>query len=362
MKIVKQVIALLIMFLMLSTITFAEETKNVSFKATIDNGNVSVVKQDITASKDNSNLSVKVIKVVGDVENVIYEGFLGKYDEGKWVYTDFSEIDILVIFNWDSMENEALYIIPTESISDNKTTYTTDNTTQTGTETTPIGDTELMEYDVTYSIVSGDTLNIDINYNVYNGNTQNKSVSLIAALYNNGVLSDIKIQELSVTSQSNATDNIIFPIPENNENYSIKLMVWEGFGTIRPIGKAKQVSDFDIYSREKYLFITSNADVGFNIFMNAATVKGANPHMIHTLQYNPQKITLVDLCGFTYEKELSVGVIENSNVIVENVDLDAGKIKYRFNLLDGRNTGITNVVKFKTLSQVVDEQIIYTIQ
>lgn len=234
--------------------------------------------------------------------------------------------------------------------------------TTLGNDTALINGTELIEYDITYDIVSDNTLTIDIEYNVYNGNAENKGLSLIAALYYNSVLCDLKTQPLYISSQTNASESIVLSLPDNNENYSVKLMVWDGLGTIRPIGNAKSVADLDNYSREKYLYITSNADVGFNIFMNAATVKGVNSDMIHTLHYDSSKITPIDLCGFTFEKELSAGTIENSNVIIQGVDLNAGKIQYSFNLSTGRNTGVTNMVRFKTLSQVQDEQIIYTIQ
>lgn len=375
MKFVKKFVAYAAALLMLTATAFAEETTYPTFKATIDGDNISVIETDLASDTDNSNLNVKVIKVTGDSETIIYEGLLGNYENGLWSFTDFSEIDILVIFEWDSMENEAIYIIPRREASSDaaleniKNTYVTDNTIEetvgkesTETDTTTINSTELIEYDITYSIVSDNTLNMDIEYNVYNGNAENKSISLIAALYYNGVLCDLKTQPLYISSQANVSESIVLPLPDNNENYSVKLMVWDGLGTIRPIGNAKSVADLDNYSRVKYLYITSNADVGFNVFMNAATVKGANSDMIHTLQYNSSKITPIDLCGFTFEKELSAGTIENSNVIIQGVDLNAGKIQYRFNLSTGRNTGVTNMVRFKTLSQLQNEQIIYTIQ
>lgn len=375
MKFVKKLVAYAAALLMLTVTAFAEETTYPTFKATIDGDNISVIETDLASDTDNSNLNVKVIKVAGDSETIIYEGLLGNYENGLWSFTDFSEIDILVIFEWDSMENEAIYIIPQREASSDaapaniKNTYVTDNTIEetvgtesTETDTTTINSTELIEYDITYSIVSDNTLNMDIEYNVYNGNAENKSISLIAALYYNGVLCDLKTQPLYISSQANVSESVVLPLPDNNENYSVKLMVWDGLGTIRPIGNAKSVADLDNYSREKYLYITSNADVGFNIFMNAVTVKGANSDMIHTLQYDSSKITPIDLCGFTFEKELSAGTIENSNVIIQGVDLNAGKIQYRFNLSNGRNTGVTNMVRFKTLSQVQNEQIIYTIQ
>lgn len=371
MKIAKQTIVLLTMFFMLSTITFAEKIQTVSFEETVSEGGVTIKEIEPISNIDNSNLLVKVIKVTDGKESVIYEGVLGEYDNGQWAFTDFSNIDFLVIVEWESMKNEAIYIIPVSKLEDNKASVTTEinntddmNSTRIENVEQPssISTTQLIEYDITYNIISGGSLSMDIDYNVYNGTSENDSVSLIAALYENGRLSDIKTQSLSVDALDSNSDSIVLPLPNNREDYSVKLMVWDGTGTIRPIGNAKQVIDLDNYTREKYMYITSNANVGFNVYMNAATVKGANADAVHTLKYDSTKITPVDLCGFTYNKELTAGAITNTNITILNVDLSAGKIEYKFNLEAGRNTGITNMVKFKTLSDVTDEAIVYTIQ
>ena len=112
MKFVKKLVAYAAALLMLTVTAFAEETTYPTFKATIDGDNISVIETDLASDTDNSNLNVKVIKVTGDSETIIYEGLLGNYENGLWSFTDFSEIDILVIFEWDSMQNEAIYIIP----------------------------------------------------------------------------------------------------------------------------------------------------------------------------------------------------------------------------------------------------------
>ena len=112
MRFMRKIIAMFTALLMLSTITFAEETRNVSFKATIEDGNVSVVETELTSDVDNSNLQVEVIKQIGEETTVIYTGNLGGYAGGIWNTVDFSEIEFLVIFDWNTMEEEAIYIRP----------------------------------------------------------------------------------------------------------------------------------------------------------------------------------------------------------------------------------------------------------
>lgn len=371
MKMVKRAIALLTIFLMLSTTIFAEETKTDDFDLKVGDIDIAIKETELIGDIDNSNLLVKVTKVKGDTKSVIYEGVLGGYADGMWSFADFSDIEFLVIFDWESMGNEAIYIVPVKD--------TTNSASSVSSETANINDlntikdenteqvslksnTQLIEYDVTYSIISDGSLSMNIDYNVYNGGMEADTVTLIAALYENSRLSGIQTQSLSVNALDSNTDNIVLPLPNNRENYSVQLMVWDGMGTIRPIGNAKQVVDLDNYTREKYMYITSTANVGFNVYMNATTVKGANADAVHTLKYDSTKITPVDLCGFTYNKEFAAGAITNTNITVQNVDLSAGKIEYKFNLEAGRNTGITNMVKFKTLSDVTDETIVYTIQ
>ena len=252
------------------------------------------------------------------------------------------------------MQNDEKSLITTES--------TDINELNTKEQISQIRTTELIEYDVTYSIISDGSLSMEIDYNVYNGSSENDTVSLIAALYENGRLSDIEIQSLNVNASESNTDSIVLPIPNNSEDYSVKLMVLEDLNTLRPIGNAKKVTDLDDYTREKYMYVTSNANMGFNVYMNASTVKGTNIDAIHTLKYDSSKISPVDLCGFTYNKELEAGEITNTNITIQNTDLSTGKIEYKFNLEAGRNTGIMNLVKFKTLSDLTDEVIIYTIQ
>ena len=366
MNLIKKMTSLLLVLLLFAVNVFAEETTNVSFKATIDGDNVTVVETESESDADNSNLSVRV---TNDTETVIYEGVLGEYENGRWAFIDFNEVACWTILDWETME--AIHIVPIPESTDETSSVLSETVNINGLNTTSDENTEqssaintiqLIEYDVTYSIISDNSLSMNIDYNVYNGNSENDTVSLIAALYENGRLSDIKTQSLSINALDSNSDSILLPLPDNRENYSVKLMVWDGMGTLRPIGNSKQVVDLDDYAREKYMYITSNANVGFNVYMNAATVKGTNDGAVHTLKYDSSKILPVDLCGFTYNKELTAGEVSNTNITIQNADLSDGKIEYKFNLQNGRNTGITNMVKFKTLSDVTGETIVYTIQ
>ena len=48
--------------------------------------------------------------------------------------------------------------------------------------------------------------------------------------------------------------------------------------------------------------------------------------------------------------------------MIQSIDTQNGKIIFNFDLPEGRNTGINNIVKFRALSDVSGEEIIYEIQ
>lgn len=233
-------------------------------------------------------------------------------------------------------------------------------TDQTLNETT--NSVQLIEYDVVYYVITYDCLTMDVDFTVHNGNSENVSVLLVASLYENDTLIDVQTESLSISALQSNMGHISIPLPESHGDYCMKLMVCDGPDTLRPIGSIKEIVDLDNYSRYKYIYVTSGANANFNIYMSATTVKGANNDVVYRLKYNPSKMSPVDLCGFTYNEELTVGEIANTNIIVQKVDLLAGEIEYKLNLETGRNTGIVNMIEFKTLCDVVTEEIIYSIQ
>ena len=80
------------------------------------------------------------------------------------------------------------------------------------------------------------------------------------------------------------------------------------------------------------------------------------------LGYNPQKFEVVDLCAFTAEKELLPCETDGCGIIISEADFQNGKLIFNFSSDKGRNSGINNVVVFKALADVENEEITYQIQ
>ncbi|MBP3359448.1 MAG: hypothetical protein J6N52_01220 [Clostridia bacterium] len=114
MKIIKKLISVLAVLSFFSAGTYAEAdvSKNLSYKATADSGNISVTEDKLTGQTDYSNLNVNVIKDINGQKTVIYSGALGGYADGAFSNIDFSEKDFIFILDWNTMGNEAICIVP----------------------------------------------------------------------------------------------------------------------------------------------------------------------------------------------------------------------------------------------------------
>lgn len=99
------------------SISVYAETNAVSYKATVDNENVSVTTDILTSDTDYSDLYVNVIREINGQQTTIYSGALGGYANGTFSDVDFSEINFMVVFDWNTMEDEAIYIIPASTVN-----------------------------------------------------------------------------------------------------------------------------------------------------------------------------------------------------------------------------------------------------
>ena len=321
-----------------------------------------------------TDTNVKVVKYENDEEVIVYTGPISQYANGICANMDFTQNAFIVILEWENPD-VVYYVYPVEEASESgsindisQNINMTDNikgdgeisTVQNVTSTN--NNMESIEYDIIYDIVSEEKLYINANYNIYNTNDGTKCVSLIAALYDDGKLCDIKIKKLDVEAEGEKADSSGLVLPADREACYVKLMVWDSIGTLKPIGSPKYVKDLDVYSREKYLYITTDTNSEFNIFMNSTLVKGANSEAIHTIKYDSSKIIPVDLCGLTYDKELEAGRVSGTDINICSAELEYGNIQYSFDMSDGRNTGVNNYIKFKSNTELNNEPIIYTIQ
>lgn len=315
--------------------------------------------------------NVRVINYVDGEEVELYTGPISQFENGMYAGTDFTGKDFLVVLEWGDELNLLYYIYPlmenseNDNIINNSEQINISDTINVNKEinlTSTGNDPIFIEYDINYDIISGEESFIDIEYSVHNSDDEEKSVSLIAALYDSERLCDVKIDELNIGAENEQTDNLTLSLPDDRDDCYVKMVVWDDIGTLRPVGSPKYVNDLDEYNHEKYLYITLNSNSEFNLFMNSSSVKGSNQGAIHTIKYNCDKITPIDLYGFTYQKELNEGEVSGTETIINKADLENGEVQYNFGLPEGRNTGVNNYIKFKANTELNNELIVYTIQ
>lgn len=223
---------------------------------------------------------------------------------------------------------------------------------------------DLIEYDTVYTVTTANNItSLNAVFTITNNETESKTPLLLLVIYDMGKIVKIQTAEPTIASGATVNETVSVVIPEDKtEKYYVKLYAWEDSDSLKPLGEDKIISDIDPYLREKLIYVNSQENTKFKIFMNASTVKGSNVDAVHTIEYDSTKICPVDLCGFTYEKEHSAMDISNTNILIDFVDAENGIIKYKFLNDSGRNTGINNYIIFKALTSVTDTEIKYTIQ
>ena len=237
MKKLKRIAASIIAMHMLMGTAFAE-TDTMTYKANMENGEVTVEEKNLIGEIDNSNLEVNVIKQQGETRTTIFTGKLKDYDNGRWINLDFSEIQFALIFDWDTMENEAICIVPiTENSSksdiETKIDFDASKTIyQNSVARTTSGDIKAdisLLYDNSYSecvLNAGEDLTAEVK--VENLNSESAAdVSVMLALYDeHSKLIGIKMDSKSIAASGTDTIKPTITVSSDNTAASAKVMIW----------------------------------------------------------------------------------------------------------------------------------------
>lgn len=225
------------------TITaFAEETTATQNITTKDD-----LIDNINSDTDSSEIEVRVVKQKGDDQITIFTGKLKDYDNGKWISIDFSDIQFFVLLDWDSMESEAIYIVPLTNDteienntdiskpSDESVNETLSNGTALASQNNSIQcDVNLM-YDGTYSeklIIRNKQLTVPVKI-TNNGSTDKNIVCYIAEYDENGVLRNtISCSTVTVEAGKSIATQVTKVF--SSETKSAKIFVWDS-ESLQPI-------------------------------------------------------------------------------------------------------------------------------
>ena len=243
MNFTKHVVAMVIAYVMLTCTAYAEEAKDIPTMEASADVSVSVVEKDDTLTIDNSDLIVKVVKYINNVETIIYQGPLGEYGESLCDDIDFSDIDFAVIFNWDDPDEDIIYVVPIRGV-ENETVSLTESKEitvyQSSLMTTATENAEItvsLLYNNSYSetvLLPGEELTAE--FEVVNTNSEECiDMSAVIALYDaDGRFVDMKMESLSVEAGGvgEFSNRIVAPI-ESSVSHA-KVMIWESVNSMKP--------------------------------------------------------------------------------------------------------------------------------
>ena len=189
----------------------------------------------LTSDISYENIYVQVTQSLEGELSVIYTGLLGDYDNGKWNYINFGEIDHLTIVDFATMETEAIFIVPIPEPEENTMMYSSAynlNTVDFSIDTQ-------IELNGVQTAENGLRIinNADINctFSVANNSSQLKSVTGILSTYTkSGTLYQVKTVETQIESGETEDIEIDYIFDSDNE-HTARLMLWDTVSGMVPL-------------------------------------------------------------------------------------------------------------------------------
>lgn len=243
---IKIYIILILIFSFMCPSVYANDTKSYSYKATIDfeTGESAVEEEELTGNTDYSSLIVNVTKTSSGVTSNVYKGTLGEYEGGIWSNVDFSDIQGLLLFDWET--EDTIWIEPV--VANSTTTASLEKIdTVTQTNQTPSLMSVSSDLAVTSNIkLNGisvgengmriiDNANMSCTLGVSNSSTKDDSITAILATYTSeGRLHNMRTFKIDVAAGQTNSMEIVYQFDAETE-FSGKLMIWNTLTNLMPI-------------------------------------------------------------------------------------------------------------------------------
>lgn len=243
---IKIYITLILIFAFMCPAAYADDTKSYSYKATIDfeTGESTVVQEEITGNRDYSSLIVNVTKTSSGVTTKIYTGTLGEYENGIWSNVDFSDIQGLLLFDWET--EDTIWIEPVAASTSDSV-----STEKTQLPTKPDATPNLMSVSSNLAVTSNiklngisvggngmriiDNANMSCTLGVSNSSAKDDSITAILATYTSeGRLHNLKTFKIDVAAGQTNSMEIVYQFDAETE-FSGKLMIWNTLTNLMPI-------------------------------------------------------------------------------------------------------------------------------
>ena len=315
---------------------------------------------------DNSNLNVAVIKQQGDTRTTVFTGRLGDYDNGKWIYEDFSRIQFIIAVEWGETADGLIYIIPQQAgtpANSVQTVATDAEVVQPSlniTENFYINNSKITENPETKGIKGGDSLRAD--YSITNTSSAAQPVQLILCAYDmqGGLIGGVSTEPYTLAAGETKSFEKSITIASDITNCYAKVMLWDEIGGFRPLHAALEVGSSSVSCETATATVNCVANKEYNLVTTVENMP-ANDTGRYRIKYDPSKLELTDLCSLTYKKELRAGDIPGTDVKIVSLDTAGGEIVFEAPNSAAKSVSkVLNAVKFKAL--VSDAQTVITIE
>lgn len=211
-----------------------------SVHAENDNLTASNISENQEEIIENSPI-VEIKRVTSNgTETVVYTGALSGYNDEFLNGIDFSDIENMILFSWDS--NDTLYISKTEENNNSLMMSTSGNLLSDSSDLSISSQIKINGVNVGEDgLRIIDNANMSCNFTVSNNSDTEKSVVALLATYSEtGRLQNVETVQIGVDGNETENMQIVYQFNADTEN-TAKLMFWDSFSNMIPI---KSTIDF----------------------------------------------------------------------------------------------------------------------
>lgn len=242
----KKIPLLLTLICLCSTAAQAEEAQEKILNFSSDK-QITRTEIDNIKVQDNT-MQIEVSKMIGNTSTVVYTGNVNGYENGLLQNINFNEIDMLIIFDWDSESNEIIFI---KTISGQDISSTTGlnsanvcyNTKNTNTDLLTVSNDISVSSQIKINGVNVgenglriiDNANMNCNFSVTNNSTSEKNVTVLLATYSQtGALVNVETFSTDVAGEDSENISFVYNFDAETE-HSARLMFWDSISGMEPI-------------------------------------------------------------------------------------------------------------------------------
>lgn len=354
-------VAVSILTVLLQGYVYADNNQALSNPGKLDEVSVGKI---VPNELDNSNVLVEVTLTTSSGESsVIYTGVLSGYDEEMLEYVDFSAVDAVILFDWETDDTYVIKRIE-ETISQNEI-----NNVLMSTGLIQPNLNISANYYINDNLITGDFQNENIcagdelnaSYSITNQGNASQEVHLILCLYDdNHRLLNTSITSETVMANETRTVEETLLIGNDVDNCYAKVLLWDSLSGLYPLYNPVQIGNVNVSQNVSSATVECVLNKEYNLVTTVENMH-FNDDGIYTIKYNPDALQVIDLCSLTYKKELEVGTISGTNITILSVNPVSGEIVFKNpNTNDSSVSKVLNSIKFKGL--ISNEQTVITIE